>query len=538
MTRIAKMAAVAAAAFLFANVVKAQSVYPTTVLFPVTYYDFHSDGSNPDFNPGPSSAAVFPGMVQPVLDANGLPAGAASFQFSWGIGKWFRPWKQSLLGQGSDFDRPAYANGGATLLAVNTVSYDTSYKNYVILDTLRFSYVPGSPGLYEYADTGFFPLDNRGFGSEGGKHNLAFTAAMHRTVKYVAGMVYDFQCRDDMWVFLNRKLVVDLGGLDSLRTAQLKFDLVPGLQVDSACSLDVFWTQRSGGSSNIKVSTNIIAACPAMAILSFPHPHDTTISSGDSVVLGVSLTYESCGPPRNLDSLIQWKLVLPGRGSLRTATGPTNTYYSNGAVGVTNIIIASFQDPTSGQLFLDSEIVFVKPPPMTYHLYIEPDTNVMLSHPNNPDTVSLVSISQDDTAARTVAAVLRDKFGNFVRFSSNAVWQIVGDTGIIAISTPNKPCVCSIRGLKPGTTYLRLSDDSGSVSDTVRVDNSHFATAVRSVAGARMVTTRAICEYYNLRGQKLPSNLYGLTHVNGLVLERVVEPSGNVHITKRLGTFE
>ena len=519
------------------NLVYPQNLYPPALKVPVTYYDFHFDGSNPDFNPGANPAIVLPGMVQPTLDATGLPVGTTSYLYSWGIGKWFRPWKQSLLGQGNDFTRPAYADSGRMIAAVNTVAYDTSYKNVVIHDTLQFTYVAGSEGFYEYSDTNFFPLDNRGFGNEGKNHNYSFTAAIHKNVQYEPGLVFNFQSNDDMWVFLNGMLVIDLGGLGSLRTSQVNLDNIPGLKAGVEYPLDVFWTQRSEGSSSVKVSMNVVIGCPAKWTLGSLLPHDTSISYGDSLVLSLTMIYDSCGIRHHLDSLIQWKLAIPTAGSLRTDRGPTNTYYSVGTGGITNFIIASLNNPANPtQLFVDSTIVYVKPPPMIYHLYIEPDTNISLNGPNPgtrlyiPDSVSLVSISQDDTGAQSVAAILRDKYGNFVRFSSNALWQVVGDTGIVEISTPDKPYVCAIAGLKPGTTYIRLSDDSGSVPDTVMVENQHAKTSVRQAAGQNRFTLKTIHEYFNLRGQKLP--LYGIRHADGIVLERIIQPDGKANIRK------
>jgi fibro-slime domain-containing protein len=531
---------VSATILICANYIWPQSIYPSTVRFPVTYYDFHSDGSNPDFNPATNPAIVLPGMVQPTLDATGLPVGTNTYLYSWGIGKWFRPWKQSLLGQGNDFTRPAYADSGRTIVGVNTVGYDTAYRNFVFLDTLQFTYVPGSDGIFEYADTSFFPLDNRGYGNEGKNHNYSFAAAMHREIQYKTGLTYNFQSHDDMWVFINGHLVLDLGGIHGATAGQFAFDnfaAALGLSPGDSAALDIFWTQRNGVFSSIKISTHIVTACPVRLVLGFPPPRDTTINWGDSLALSLSIIYESCGTPRHLDSLIQWKLAIPAAGSLRTAQGPTNTYYPSG--GLSNTIIMSYQDPSTGRtLSPESTTVFVRPPPMTYHLYIEPDTNI---NPNDPpvgtrlyvpDTVSLVSISQGDTGAHCVAAVLRDKYGNFVRFSSNALWQVVGDIGIIAVSTPGKPYVCAITGLKPGTTYVRLSDDSGSVPDTVMVDNWHAVTSVRPVVRPSRLTVKAIHEYYNLRGQKLP--LYGIRHADGIVVERIIEPTGKVKVRKNL----
>jgi hypothetical protein len=52
------------------------------------------------------------------------------------------------------------------------------------------------------------------------------------------------------------------------------------------------------------------------------------------------------------------------------------------------------------------------------------------------------------------------------------------------------------------------------------------------MAGPKRPVLKAIHEYYNLRGQKLP--LYGIRHADGIVLERVIEPTGKVNVQKRI----
>ena len=51
----------------------AQSSYPQTLKVPVTFYDFHSDSSNPEFEISPPGSAVKTGMVAGTLDAERKP---------------------------------------------------------------------------------------------------------------------------------------------------------------------------------------------------------------------------------------------------------------------------------------------------------------------------------------------------------------------------------------------------------------------------------------------------------------------------------
>jgi fibro-slime domain-containing protein len=460
-----------------------QSVYPNIIKVPVTYFDFHSDGSNPDFNPAANQAAVLPGMVQPDLDAAGLPVGTATYLYSWGIGKWFRPWRQSQYGQGSDFLRPLYnapPAGGRTLIAVNTVGYDTTCKNAVIRDSLLFNYVAGSDGVYEFGDSAFFPLDNKGFGNEGLSHNYSFAAAIHRVIRPRTGLIYNFQAHDDLWVFINSRLVVDLGGLDSLKTQNLAFDSCVAVKQDSDNIVDVFWTQRSGKTSSVKVGTNIVTACPATLLLAML-PNDT-VTSGDSVVLQaprLSNIYGSCINP---DTAIHWKLLPTGTPSmLSTAIGPAATFYAVQAYTQYLVVLSAVlrcPNPCGvTDTLLDTARIYVWPRVMRGHLWIEPDANII---PNNhslamlvrlqyPDPVALVTLDINNSTA-TVAAVVRDDYGNFMRFPNKAIWHVIGDTGVVRLSQPDQPYLCKMERIGWGHVSIVLSDDSASVPDTIPVE--------------------------------------------------------------------
>ena len=61
--------------------------FPSTIKMPVTFYDFHSNGSNPEFEPN-NNGGVFTGMVQPTLDAQKKPVRGSTPFFNYYIQKW------------------------------------------------------------------------------------------------------------------------------------------------------------------------------------------------------------------------------------------------------------------------------------------------------------------------------------------------------------------------------------------------------------------------------------------------------------------
>lgn len=100
-------------------------------------------------------------------------------------------------------------------------------------------------GVYSYArekqlsgdEKYFFPIDGQGFGltypmdghplrwASGGVHNYHFTYELKTTFSYEPGQVFKFVGDDDVWVFVNGNLIVDLGGVHPQESASvLLFD--------------------------------------------------------------------------------------------------------------------------------------------------------------------------------------------------------------------------------------------------------------------------------------------------------------------------
>lgn len=187
-----------------------------SIWVPVTYYDFHSDYSNPEFGINYESGEKYD-MVSMELDTFLLPSsGTESFMNQY-IKYWFTSF-DSPYGGKNDFYIPVYnttiGSDYGTLLTFKKCNHDTSFKNIVIRDSLLFLKSSNYDTTYRFAAKDFYPIDNRGFGKEGLDHNYSFTMAFtlelpsqenENTIAVTAS--------DETWVFANGKKIIDIGGV-------------------------------------------------------------------------------------------------------------------------------------------------------------------------------------------------------------------------------------------------------------------------------------------------------------------------------------
>lgn len=68
-------------------------------------------------------------------------------------------------------------------------------------------------GVYTYQSNSFFPLDNKLFGNQSLSHNYHFTFELHTNFTYTPNQVFTFIGDDDVWVYVNGKRTIDIGGV-------------------------------------------------------------------------------------------------------------------------------------------------------------------------------------------------------------------------------------------------------------------------------------------------------------------------------------
>ena len=117
---------------------------------------------------------------------------------------------------------------------------------------------------FEFNSSAFFPIDNKGFQNEGNPHNYHFTTEVHTSFTYRGGEEFAFNGDDDLWIFVNGKLALDLGGLhtklDDPATTTIFFDAQAaqlGIVKGQTYRMDIFHAERHTTESNFRIRTNI-----------------------------------------------------------------------------------------------------------------------------------------------------------------------------------------------------------------------------------------------------------------------------------------
>ena len=199
------------------------------------------------------------GMVQDTL-VNGLPARVDSLSYPWSecsaaheIEKWFVPQVVATDAAGKEY--------------TNAVCRDID----LVLDEEGFWLADISENN---EDGGFFPIDNLEFldsaktvrnpkfdwdeqlTKNGKKHNYSFAMKISAQFKYIKGQYFEFRGDDDVWVFINNRLVVDIGGCHNPVERAVDLDTL-GLIEGREYPFHIFFSERNANGSNFKMRTSI-----------------------------------------------------------------------------------------------------------------------------------------------------------------------------------------------------------------------------------------------------------------------------------------
>jgi fibro-slime domain-containing protein len=205
---------------------------PDPLTIPVIYRDFRSADDaeaspvSPDFNnPNDGASSIGFGIAAEYLDAEGRPELSGDNLYD------------PVTNSGPPHDQPSFAKWYRTSSTLDPTGNIEVVGELVLDET--------SNNVYEFSSDdhppGFFPLDDPAMGSVGWPaesmyseklhipsagtelRNFGFTTEVHYFFVYQGDEVLSFSGDDDLWVFVDGFLCLDVGGLHPSRRGEMNF---------------------------------------------------------------------------------------------------------------------------------------------------------------------------------------------------------------------------------------------------------------------------------------------------------------------------
>jgi fibro-slime domain-containing protein len=159
-------------------------------------------------------------------------------------------------------DKPVY--GGPTPTTHGREAFDEWYRDVSGVNAgtpieLTLTPSPLDPTLFVHDDLTFFPIDRMLFGNEGRMHNFHFTLEARTEFVYRGGETFRFRGDDDVFVYVDRRLVIDLGGVHGTEEATVSLDSL-GLTLGERYPIHLFFAERHTTESTFTVETTVADA--------------------------------------------------------------------------------------------------------------------------------------------------------------------------------------------------------------------------------------------------------------------------------------
>jgi fibro-slime domain-containing protein len=128
---------------------------------------------------------------------------------------------------------------------------------------------------WQFINDAFWPIDKKLKGNENQAHNNYFTwTASAQFIHHECMDTFvEFLGKDDMWIFIDGKLVMDRGGVIPTLTHHVDMDRL-GLEDGEVYTIDLFYAQRNAAMSQFRLFTNLDLIQTPQQVVQFSSPMD------------------------------------------------------------------------------------------------------------------------------------------------------------------------------------------------------------------------------------------------------------------------
>eukprot|EP01133_Synstelium_polycarpum_P003414 gene3414-3877_t len=246
---------------IFALLVSISVGAPLTKKIVANIFDHHPL-KNPDFEYKLQHGDVTPNLVSKVLPVSGIPQfvgnrGDGAINSAETFNQWFVstpginiPMEVQLVLTQTPNDESKYAFTDDYFFPIDNKGWDE----------LKSDGTPVYPNLTRYTDQ-WSKIDTDPVAAKNGKyHNFHFCLHLKATFSYKGNEVFTFRGDDDVWVYFNNKLAVDLGGIHEM--ANTTIDLATlGLSRGEPYTFDFFYCERHADRSELQIETEMEFYC-------------------------------------------------------------------------------------------------------------------------------------------------------------------------------------------------------------------------------------------------------------------------------------
>lgn len=155
---------------------------------------------------------------------------------------------------------PTYVaeDGTGNTTAANFAKWYVDTPGYNLSAPITLSLTETSPGIFSYSSSSFFPIDGQLYGNQGRDHNFHFTMHLEGLTSFKATDTFTFTGDDDLWIYINGILAIDLGGVHPAASKTITgANLIAlGLSENTLYDFDVFFAERHTTESNFNITTS------------------------------------------------------------------------------------------------------------------------------------------------------------------------------------------------------------------------------------------------------------------------------------------